>query len=82
MVGSDRPGARLHRLPQSCIHDACPPALGCLLLYHDHHVGPGHTGRRTLTRLSEVALTAVITCKQFHMCLPVCESGGADDVRD
>lgn len=40
-----RAGTRLHRLPQSRSHDAPPPALGCLLLPHDHHAGAGHTGR-------------------------------------
>lgn len=35
-----------------------------------------------LTQLSLIALTALITCDQSHMPMPVCEPRGADDVSD
>ncbi|KAG7241026.1 hypothetical protein INR49_026056 [Caranx melampygus] len=41
---------------QGCSHDASPPTLGYLLLPHDHHAGPGHTGRFTHTQTHRVIL--------------------------
>lgn len=49
MVCSDRTGSCLHRLPESCGHDARSSALGRLLLPHDHHAGSRHAGRRSLS---------------------------------
>lgn len=84
-----RAGPCLHCLPESCSHDARTPALGCLLLPHDHYAGTGHTGRDTNThtlRLWWITFGGidVVSCKTYRPRVPlrhsVCEPGGPDDV--
>lgn len=84
-----RPWSGLHRLPQSCGHDASPPTLGYLLLPHDHHAGPGHTGTFTHTQGDfDGWLLMGLVCDVHTLTLsppvrhPVCEPGGPDDVGD